>query len=109
MKRGTGDTTERLASVPGTRRYVVKAGDSLGVIAQRELGSAKRGVDIKQLNGMSSDVVKLGTTLLLPADGLGNDDAALAAATPKTEARRNTNRPAAAQDRPATNREFYVR
>lgn len=113
VRRGTGDTTERLAVTTGTRRYVVKSGDSLGLIAQRELGSARRAQEIKQLNGMSSDVVKLGTSLILPSDGTVSDAPVVAKLTPKPTAPRDAARPAGrpvpGKERRAPSGGFYVR
>lgn len=80
--RGTGDTKVRLASVPGARPYVVRSGDSLGVIAQRELGSVKHVAAIKELNGLTSDLVLSGATLLLPEGRGASSAVAIAAATP---------------------------
>jgi len=108
-RRGTGDTTERLAQTPGTRRYVVKSGDSLGLIAQRELGSARRAGEIKQLNAMSNDVVKLGTTLVLPGDGAVSDAPVVANLTPKPAATRAPARPVPDKERRASSGGFYVR
>jgi LysM repeat protein len=53
-----------------TRPYTVKKGDSLAVIAQRELGTTKRAKDILELNRKvikNPDNVPLGATILLPA------------------------------------------
>lgn len=53
----------------GTGVYVVKAGEVLGVIAQRELGSAKRYPDIVALNpGMDADRITEGMRLRMPSD-----------------------------------------
>jgi len=56
--------------VQGTRTYVVRAGDTLGEIAQRELGTFKRWTEIQRLNG-GLDPAKLrsGMKLKLPAGG----------------------------------------
>jgi LysM repeat protein len=117
VRRGTGDTTERLAVAPGTRRYVVKSGDSLGLIAQRELGSARRADEIKQLNKMSNDVVKLGTSLILPGAGSVSDAPVVANLTPKPATPRETTRPpgravpaaVSGRERRASSGEFFVR
>ncbi len=51
-----------------SRTYVVKRGDSLGEIAQRELGSARRWQEIVKLNGIEDpDHVPAGVTLRLPS------------------------------------------
>jgi nucleoid-associated protein YgaU len=105
-RRGTADTTERLAGRLGTRSYVVKSGDSLGLIAQRELGSARRMGEIKELNAMTSDVVKLGTTLVLPGERAVSDAPVIASAMPKPASGRAQAPP---KERRATGAEFFVR
>jgi len=51
----------------GTRIYVVRPGDSLGVIAQRLLGSASRAREIKELNGLRDEnSILVGMRLKLP-------------------------------------------
>jgi nucleoid-associated protein YgaU len=52
-----------------TRPYVVKKGDTLAAIAQRELGTVKKAKDILELNKKvikSADSVPLGATIQLP-------------------------------------------
>lgn len=68
----TGERSER--STPRADRnaapatYTVREGDSLGEIAQRLLGSAKRWPELVRLNGIEDpDVVPVGTVLKLPA------------------------------------------
>jgi nucleoid-associated protein YgaU len=54
--------------VNGHGSYTVQSGDVLGVIAQRELGSAKRWPEIVALNpGLDPDRVPVGTRLVMPA------------------------------------------
>jgi nucleoid-associated protein YgaU len=58
------------AATTKTRPYTIKKGDSLAVIAQRELGTTKRAKDILELNRKiikNPDSVPLGATILLPA------------------------------------------
>lgn len=51
-----------------TRSYTVQSGDTLGVISQRLLGSAKRLKEIVELNGLASaDEIFVGMTLKIPA------------------------------------------
>jgi nucleoid-associated protein YgaU len=54
--------------VPGApRTYTVKAGDTLGEIARRELGSAKRWEEIQSLNGsLDPKRLRAGMTIKLP-------------------------------------------
>jgi len=59
-----------IAATVKTRPYTVKKGDSLAVIAQRELGTTKRAKDILELNRKlikNPDNVPLGATIQLPA------------------------------------------
>lgn len=49
--------------------YTVKAGDTLSGIAETYLGSAARYPEIKSLNGLTSDLIKVGQVLKLPVDG----------------------------------------
>jgi nucleoid-associated protein YgaU len=52
--------------------YTVKRGESLGFIAQKTLGSAKRWPEIADLNKIEDeDHVPAGTVLKIPADGRG--------------------------------------
>lgn len=51
-----------------TRTYTVRKGDTLGVIAQRELGTVRRTREILTLNRLAdADHLRTGMTLLLPA------------------------------------------
>jgi len=91
------------------RTYIVRAGDSLGRIAQRELGSAKRVDELRALNRLSGDVIRVGEMLTLPGG------AALAPApAPSREAVANAApRPAPARSTPPrrvpADGEFVVR
>jgi len=49
-----------------TKEYVVKAGDTLGAIAY---GNGINIRQLKELNGLTSDVVRVGQKLKIPADG----------------------------------------
>jgi LysM repeat protein len=51
------------------RNYVVKPGDTLGLIAQRELGSTKRWQEIEALNGVKPERLAVGMSLKLPSGG----------------------------------------
>jgi N-acetylmuramoyl-L-alanine amidase CwlA len=48
--------------------YTVKSGDSLWKIAQEQLGNGKRYTEIKELNGLTSDMIYAGQVLKLPSD-----------------------------------------
>ncbi len=51
-----------------TREYVVQKDDTLGAIAQRELGSVKRVHEIVRLNDLSNpNAIRAGQAILLPA------------------------------------------
>lgn len=60
----------------GNRTYTVKAGDTLSGIAATYLGSAARYPEIKSLNGLTSDLIKVGQVLKLPVDGEASTPAA---------------------------------
>lgn len=74
---GTGATpaakpkVSRAAEEKATRTYVVKRGDTLGRIAQRQLGSSKRKSEILELNRgkvRDEDAIVVGMALRLPAE-----------------------------------------
>ncbi|MSR62557.1 MAG: LysM peptidoglycan-binding domain-containing protein [Planctomycetes bacterium] len=72
------------ASSTTTRAYVVRAGDTLSHIAQKELGSAKRWNEIVKVNpGLDPAKLRSGKTIQLPGAARA---AALTAAAPRTEA-----------------------
>lgn len=60
----------------GNSTYTVKAGDTLSGIAATYLGSAARYPEIKSLNGLTSDLIKVGQVLKLPVDGEASTPAA---------------------------------
>ncbi|MEZ6014099.1 MAG: LysM peptidoglycan-binding domain-containing protein [Planctomycetota bacterium] len=89
-KRGTGDTTVRLASAPGARPYVVRSGDSLEAIARREVGGQDLRAtiaSIKALNSLSGDTIFAGATLLVPEGAGATRGTAVAALTPEPDAK----------------------
>ncbi|HVS11475.1 MAG TPA: LysM domain-containing protein [Planctomycetota bacterium] len=54
----------------GSRTYVVKPGETLGEIAQRELGTFRRWTEIQRLNGnLAPSALRAGMKLRLPAAG----------------------------------------
>ena len=55
------------AVTPGPGTYTVKKGDSLWGIAQDVLGSGSRFKEIQALNGLSSNMIKPGQVLKMPA------------------------------------------
>lgn len=58
----------KAASSSGSRTYTVKKGDTLGHIAQRELGTTKRASEIMKLNKITdAGSLRVGQTLTLPA------------------------------------------
>ena len=71
-----------------TKEYVVKSGDTLGAIAY---GNGLNIRQLKELNGLTSDSLKIGQKLKVPADGKALKQAAAAAkekaAAPKAEAK----------------------
>ena len=60
-----------------TKEYVVKSGDTLGAIAY---GNGINIRQLKELNGLSSDVLRVGQKLKVPADGKKSEPVAKAAA-----------------------------
>lgn len=59
---------EPAKAAPPARSYTVKSGDTLAVISQRTLGTAKRWKEIADLNKLSDpDVVVVGAVLKIPA------------------------------------------
>ena len=50
------------------RVYIVKRGDSLWSIAQKELGAGTRYPEIKALNNLKGDSLKVGQALKLPSE-----------------------------------------
>lgn len=50
----------------GRAVYDVVAGDNLWRIAERKLGSGTRYTDIRELNGLTSNTIRIGMKLLLP-------------------------------------------
>ena len=85
------------------RIYIVRAGDTLGRIAQRELGSAKRVEELRLLNGISGDVIRVGESLKLPGGTASRREDVAVATPPKAPERRAPTR------RPAADSEFVVR
>ncbi len=79
------------ANSSGNGTYTVRSGDMLSVIAQRELGSAKRWQEIMALNpGVDPKHLLVGTRLTLPGGATKvNTSSAIAAVTPpKSNTRR---------------------
>lgn len=79
-----------VAEVPpsGARDYVVKSGDTLSEIAQRELGSSRRWQEIVALNpGLDPARLRSGKTIRLPGDArvAGGGSAPKSAPAPKAE------------------------
>jgi nucleoid-associated protein YgaU len=56
-----------VATTGGERTYTVKAGDTLYLIAKKELGSASRWKELEKLNGISSNDLRIGKVIKLPA------------------------------------------
>lgn len=70
-RRGSVAAGPIVAPAPKARTYTIRSGDSLGRIAQRELGDPGAVDRIASLNGLSKPyTIYAGRTLLLPAAGL---------------------------------------
>lgn len=86
-------TTSQAKAVAGSRKYTVRSGDTLSVIASRELGSAKRWTEIRDLNpGVDEKSLKVNTVLAMPGG----------AATPATERKTESKTESVASLSPAT-------
>lgn len=53
----------------GVKTYTVKKGDTLYSIAATYLGNGARYLEIKSLNGLTSDIIYVGQVLKMPVDG----------------------------------------
>ncbi|MCC5843470.1 MAG: LysM peptidoglycan-binding domain-containing protein [Verrucomicrobia bacterium] len=76
-------------AVAGTNTYVVQSGDNLSVIARRHNTTVR---DLKSVNNLSSDTIRVGQRLTLPAGASGGT--ARPASTPSTPDRTPAERPA---------------
>ncbi|HTF90017.1 MAG TPA: LysM peptidoglycan-binding domain-containing protein [Planctomycetota bacterium] len=68
------------------RTYKVKNGDTLGSIAQHELGSTKRWTEIAALNGVQPEKLAVGMTLKLPQGTASTEPQTLVKNAPAVEA-----------------------
>ena len=91
-RRARPRTRRRRGASEAGRAYVVRSGDTLGEIAQRELGSASRWTEIRDLNpGLDPRRLAVGQRLSLPAgarEGTTRDTVALAEPEPARAERR---------------------
>jgi nucleoid-associated protein YgaU len=55
-----------LVAGAGERTYTIKSGDTLYLVAKKELGSASRWKEIEKLNGVSSSELHVGQVIKLP-------------------------------------------
>ena len=62
-----GKTTSSEPDEQQNRTYTVKKGDTLWQISQKYLGKGSRYKEIKALNGLKSDIIRIGQVLKLPA------------------------------------------
>ncbi len=67
-----------------TKDYTIKNGDSLGLIAKKSGISVRQ---LKELNGLSSDVIRTGKTLKVPAEKVAASASAVAAVAKKEAAK----------------------
>lgn len=80
--KATDSASSTVATGAGERSYTVKSGDTLYVIAKKELGSASRWKEIEKLNNLSSSELRVGQAIKLPTsagDAVGNKGASDAA------------------------------
>lgn len=64
--KATDSASSTVATGAGERSYTVKSGDTLYVIAKKELGSASRWKEIEKLNNLSSSELRVGQAIRLP-------------------------------------------
>lgn len=60
-------TDSAVVAGAGERTYTIKSGDTLYLVAKKELGSASRWKEIEKLNGISSNDLRVGQVIKLPA------------------------------------------
>ena len=78
-----------------TKDYTVKSGDSLSVIAKKNGLSVRQ---LKELNGLSSDVIRVGKTLKVPAGKVAAAAPEKPAAAPKKTAEKPVAKPVVAAE-----------
>jgi nucleoid-associated protein YgaU len=66
--------SEPAAAPPGTTWYTVKENDNLWKIANEQLGSGTRWMEIKELNSLKSDEVRVNMRLKLPAKSVASNN-----------------------------------
>lgn len=64
--KATDSAPSTVSTGAGERSYTVKSGDTLYVIAKKELGSASRWKEIEKLNNLSSSELRVGQAIKLP-------------------------------------------
>ena len=52
--------------VPALRVHIVRKGDTLRTIAREYLGDSRRVEEIRQLNGLATDILTIGRELTIP-------------------------------------------
>lgn len=88
----------------GARTYTVKSGDTLGSIAQRELGSTKRWKEIESLNGVRSERLSIGMVLKLPTSTSSGTTQTLVRADPPVRTQ-----PVVSNPNPSSTRTYTIR
>lgn len=51
---------------PALRVHIVKKGDTLRTIAREYLGDSRKVEKIRQLNGLATDILRVGRELIIP-------------------------------------------
>lgn len=70
-KHETNDVVETVEEqeaekAPALRVHIVKKGDTLRTIAREYLGDSRKVEKIRQLNGLATDILRVGRELIIP-------------------------------------------
>lgn len=57
---------QEAVTAPALRVHIVKKGDTLRTIAREYLGDSRKVEKIRQLNGLATDILRVGRELVIP-------------------------------------------
>ncbi len=57
---------QEASAAPGPRIHIVKKGDTLRAIAREYLGNSSRVQEIRELNQLATDILRVGRELIIP-------------------------------------------